>query len=75
MLETNLRFSYRERLACKVLSHLQYDKKTDLFLDNWFNHALWWECERILKVDVFDLLRRVAFEMNTNEELRKRIEL
>lgn len=55
-------FSTKERLACKILSNLQWDKSipnNNEFYDNFFNNSLIWFCQKILKVDVVNLINRV----------------
>ena len=56
----------REALACKILSHMQYDKPgpEGKFYDNFFNRTLWWICKKILKVDVLDLIEKTVQFMN-----------
>lgn len=53
-------FSERERRACRLLSHLKYDRDTDEYTNCWFNNMLCNISYYILKINPCDLFKKVS---------------
>ena len=63
--------SKREKIACKIMSHLQFEKNKPAeeseFYDNRFNRALLWIVLRFLQVNPVDIVKKVDTCINHPE--------
>ena len=55
-----IEFTERERRACRLLSHLKYDRDTDKYTNCWFNNMLCNISYYILKVNPCNLFEKVS---------------
>ena len=53
-------FSERERRACRLLSHLKYDRETDKYTSCLFNDLILSISKYILKIDPYVLFKKVV---------------
>lgn len=53
-------FSERERRACRLLSHLKYDRETDKYTNCLFNDLILSISKYILKIDPYVLFKKVV---------------
>lgn len=57
--------STKERIACTILSHLKHDGKD--FLDCKYNDALLDFCDKVLKVDPYELFKKALSIYESNK--------
>lgn len=62
-------FSERERRACRLLSHLKYDRDTDKYTNCWFNNMLCNISYYILKINPCNLFEKVSQYVKEKENL------